>query len=103
MRRPSKPSKTVTSKIKVFAAEPVPWGIKAVSIDVATCKAHGSGLYGIDNGPYCQIPNHPMVGRPLLRLVLQGPRGGDKGRVYFTKEQAAELISALGEMAEQVL
>jgi hypothetical protein len=90
------------SKIKVFAAEPMPWGVKSVSIDTSVCKPVGSGLFGIENGPYCAYKGSPWAGRPVLRLVMKGPRGGDKGRVYFSKEQAMELIAALNEMAQQI-
>lgn len=90
------------SKIKVFAADPVPWGISSVTIDTTVCKPTGSGLFGIENGPYCAYVGSLWANQPVLRLVMSGPRRGERGRVYFSKEQANELIAALSEMVQQL-
>ena len=90
------------TQIKVRASTPSTWDTRWVRIDNALCKPPGTGTYGKENGPYCSYQYHPLAGKDVLRVVLLGPKGGDRGRFYFTKEQAMELISALQEMASQL-
>ena len=90
----------MSNQITIYASPPYHHDIKSVRVDVCTFRAGESGNYGIENGPYC-YSWHPMYGKKGVRLVLKGPRGGEKARVYFSPSQAQEFASALMEMVGQ--
>ena len=91
----------MSNQITVFASPPYRYEIKSVRVDVCTFKdAHTAHEFGIENGPYCHSWHH-MCGKKGVRLVLYGPRGGEKARMYFSPLQAQELSSVLMEMVSQ--
>jgi len=91
----------MSNPITVFASPPYSHDIKSVRVDVCTFKnAHTTQQFGVENGPYCYSWHH-MCGKKGVRLVLKGPRGGEKARMYFSPSQAQEFASVLMEVVGQ--
>lgn len=91
----------MSNPILIYASPPHSEDIKAVRVDVCTFKdGNKCTEYGRENGPYCYYWHH-MCGKKGIRLVLNGPRGGEKARVYFSPSQAQEFASVLMEMVGQ--
>jgi hypothetical protein len=92
----------MTNKIEVRASQPHSFHIKYAKIDVCTFRKPGTGYGNADLlGPFCGLGN-PLAGKNVVRLRLDGPRGGEKAVAYFTKEQAMELAHALLSMVNQL-
>jgi hypothetical protein len=81
--------------ITIFAAQAQNWHTRKVKVDTCTFRTPGEGWGDADAlGPFTYLGN-PLRNKAVVRLALQGPRGGFQGRVYFTKSQARELALAL--------